>query len=379
MKKFLSILLTVVCVVSIFSGCSKKKNDDKVIAVVEGVNVYASEALFYFYDMQAQYEGQFGPTALWNKYEDGRTLGDVLKEEALNMAIMMNLESYIAKEQGFKLTDEELATQRNNGKQYFESLPAEAIEKYGFTLEGVQNIFINFTLRMKLKDNVVANLEYDPAKIEEGLAQLALDDALYGSIKKYGAEGSAIKVRARHILIKTVDDNRQPLPQEEIEAAKEKALEVLEKAKAGEDFEKLVTEYSQDPGSLSTGGEYTFSRGNMVASFEEAAYSMEPGQISDLVESDYGYHIIKLEEKDIPPTEEEIQQRKDYEQAALDYVKSNMSSDLFAEKEEEWKNQYKIEIKNDVWDAIVVDGQSGTTAPGTTPSAEPEATEGAAE
>jgi len=81
--------------------------------------------------------------------------------------------------------------------------------------------------------------------------------------------------------------------------SKKKAMEVLEKVKTpGADFEELAREYSEDPFTRDQGGDLgTFERGVMVPSFEDAAFALERGQVSDLVETPYGYHIIKLEDR----------------------------------------------------------------------------------
>ena len=105
-------------------------------------------------------------------------------------------------------------------------------------------------------------------------------------------------VRASHILLMTIDPKTKAELSKEVKAAKHKQMEdILKRARAGEDFAKLAKEYSEDPGSKDKGGEYKFPRGQMVPEFEAAAFSLKPGQISDIVTTQYGYHIIKLSEK----------------------------------------------------------------------------------
>ena len=84
---------------------------------------------------------------------------------------------------------------------------------------------------------------------------------------------------------------------------------MLKRAKAGEDFAKLAKEYSEDPGSKDKGGEYTFPRGQMVPEFEAAAFSLGTNQISDIVTTQFGYHIIKTYEK-IPAKKVEFDEAK---------------------------------------------------------------------
>jgi len=79
-------------------------------------------------------------------------------------------------------------------------------------------------------------------------------------------------------------------------AARAQAQEILDRVNAGEDFAELATEFSDDPGTAALGGDLGwFRRGRMVREFEEVAFSLLDGQVSDLVQTDYGYHIIKVE------------------------------------------------------------------------------------
>ena len=101
-------------------------------------------------------------------------------------------------------------------------------------------------------------------------------------------------IRARHILLKS----ESSASDEQKKIIKEKAETVLQKLKGGEDFGKLATEFSDDPGTKDKGGDLGFfSKGSMIPAFEEAAFSLKPGEMSGLVETEYGYHIIKMEEK----------------------------------------------------------------------------------
>jgi parvulin-like peptidyl-prolyl isomerase len=82
---------------------------------------------------------------------------------------------------------------------------------------------------------------------------------------------------------------------------------ILERAKAGEDFAELAKEYSEDPGSKQNGGLYQdFARGVMVKPFEEAAFGVPIGEVSDIVETQFGFHILKIEgrKKEDKPFEE---------------------------------------------------------------------------
>ena len=99
------------------------------------------------------------------------------------------------------------------------------------------------------------------------------------------------KRRARHILFALQDKNNEL----DRKLQREKAEKVLQLAKKGEDFAELAKKYSEGPSAPRGGDLGFFARGDMVAPFDEAVFSLKPGEISDIVETSFGFHIIKLE------------------------------------------------------------------------------------
>jgi len=107
------------------------------------------------------------------------------------------------------------------------------------------------------------------------------------------------RVHVQHILFMTVGKTTDA----EIEEAKNKAEDVLKQVRKGGKFEDLAKKYSEDPGSKDKGGDLSWiTQGQTVPEFEKTAFSLNPGQVSDLVKTQYGFHIIKVVEKETAHT-----------------------------------------------------------------------------
>jgi parvulin-like peptidyl-prolyl isomerase len=120
------------------------------------------------------------------------------------------------------------------------------------------------------------------------------------------------QVRVRHILL-----TWKPMGTQDDRAAIHKQMEpILDRARAGEDFAALAREFSEDSATKGNGGDTGFfNRGTMVPAFERAAFSLEPGEVSDPVDTVFGVHIIKLEEREEPrllPLDDVREQLRDY-------------------------------------------------------------------
>ena len=145
-----------------------------------------------------------------------------------------------------------------------------------------------------------ANIEYVVLDLDGVKKTISINDADVKSYYEQNVSRLSGKEerRASHILITAGKD----LPADQREKAKEKAKALLEQArKAPDSFAELARKNSQDPGSAANGGDLDFfGRGAMVKPFEDAAFAMKKGDISDVVESDFGYHIIKLTDVKAP-------------------------------------------------------------------------------
>lgn len=132
-------------------------------------------------------------------------------------------------------------------------------------------------------------------------------------------------IRARHILVKTEGE----------------AKEILSKIKAGEDFSKLAKEQSQDKTTGEVGGDLGwFEKGKMVKPFEEAVFLLKEGEVSAVVKTIYGYHIIKLENRKVGPPVELEKVRPEI----IKEIKSKKKKEFVSKKLEALKASVPIEI-----------------------------------
>ncbi len=194
---------------------------------------------------------------------------------------------------------------------------AEVLDRYHFENEKVNLSFIKleaaaFTAEVKLTDEEVQayydkNTEtfrepervrveyvlYPPAHFTDKIEVTDADAQQYYDQHISQYEKPA-QVHARHILFKLAADASD----DQKAQVRKRVEEVLAKAKAGEDFAALAKQYSEDSTASQGGDLGSFPHGKMVKPFEDAAFALAPGQISELVESPFGLHIIKLESKE---------------------------------------------------------------------------------
>ncbi len=199
-------------------------------------------------------------------FQEARNVGKMAGDEQVN--------EVIAKEKA----DFAGAVQAGQAKGTFE----EALSQSGLTMD----LYTDYVRRRMTVQNLVVGHYGDKVTVSEK----DVDDFYAGNPDNFKTEET---IWARHILFTVAPD----VGEEEKKEAKKKAEEVLKKARGGEDFAELAKVHSQGPSGPKGGDLGFFGRGKMVPPFEEAVFAMKPGEISDLVETRFGFHIIKLEER----------------------------------------------------------------------------------
>jgi peptidyl-prolyl cis-trans isomerase SurA len=157
------------------------------------------------------------------------------------------------------------------------------------------------------------------------------------------------QIRASHILV----NYNNPEGKVDTAYAKAKIDTVMQKIKNGEDFAKLAEEYSDDTGSKKKGGDLGFfSRRMMVKEFDEAAFNLKPGEVSDIVQTNFGFHIIKLtEQKPYPSFEEDKEELEKI-------FKQTRYQDEYNSLVDSLKNKYGFKLNQDTYDTVLKDADS---------------------
>lgn len=279
--------------------------------------MYKSRLLEHFRRVSGTAASIVSPTYLKNKYVNESSTFDF-------DYIHFNVNNVDAKSIG-KPTDQELQAEYELVKEFTKQKPARKIKYVSFPLEpSKQDTLVAFKKIARIQQSLVEAItpEAKVAAFDQYFAEYSGSQLDYQPVKKLAPDVAAILgagkqgdvigpitlqsgtfiykvdslrsgvnelVKASHILVKFGSNK---------DSAKAFASQVLARAKKGEDFAALALEYSQDPGSKDRGGEYDyFPKGQMVKPFEDACFNNAPGSVVGPVETDFGYHIIKVSDK----------------------------------------------------------------------------------
>ncbi|MBQ2754496.1 MAG: peptidylprolyl isomerase [Clostridia bacterium] len=326
MKKIICSLLAVLLLVTMLSGCSSTK-----VGSVNGVSFDADTYNFYV----TQIEKQLGVNTYgegWETVElEGKKLVDIVREEAITELAISIIVRQKAKENGLEITQldkDKLESQITSMKN---SIGSDAdyelwLLEQGLT-EKVYREFIEYSL------------------LSSKLVEKLIPDVSEEDLLKYYNENVA---HVKHILVKTVDDDMNSVSGDEFAKKQALAYDYLKRAKAGEDFDKMVNDLSEDPGSQSEPEGYYLGKGfilgttgGMLTEFETASLALKVGEISDPVETIYGYHIIKRYENDREAFDTHYEQ-----------LQANIKSVKYSAMLDQWRSEAKVEINEDVIESL---------------------------
>ncbi|MCD8038241.1 MAG: peptidylprolyl isomerase [Lachnospiraceae bacterium] len=234
---------------------------------IEKSSCMLPEIMVYLTNTKNQYEHTFGEE-IWDASYDGETLEESIKETVLAKAARVKALNLLAAEHEIELDEPEQELAAQAAQEYYSSLNGQEKALMSADEELIRQMYEEYALSEKVYDYLIADIN----------PEISDDEAR--------------TITVQHILIKTysLDENgeRVEYTQETKAEAYNKAVEALKRAQAGDDFTSLIAEYSEDDNST-----YSFIKGTMDPDFEEAAFNLGTDEISGIVETTYGYHIIK--------------------------------------------------------------------------------------
>lgn len=283
-KKILCLALAAACVLS---GCGKKTDENDVVATVGDVEITMSEFEFYLENVKQQMQGtELSSDEDWKTKDiDGKKAIEIAKEQAIDIAAKNVAYKMIYEKMGKTITDENKAaieeTKNNIVTQYDQAGGYEAfLTNANITDEFVDMLCESMFCSEQLYTEFVSSQNVTDDEI----------NAFYD--ENYDLYFSSYR-RAKHVLILTKNmETNEEYSEDKKAEAKKKAEEIFQRAKKGENFDSLVSKYSEDPGSATNPEGYTFTDGEMVKEFQDCVDSLAPGEIG-FVESSFGYHIIQ--------------------------------------------------------------------------------------
>lgn len=235
---------------------------------IETSSCTVPELMVYLTNTQNQYESVYG-SEIWGASYEGVSLGENIKETVLAQIAQIKTMNLMAQDYGVALDDEEEELVSQAAAQYYGSLNDVEIKELGVDQKLIENLYREYATADKVYQYLIRDVN----------PEISDDEARI--------------ITVEHILIKTyaLDGNGQKI--EYTGADKEEALTTAEQvwnlAVSGEsDFEELAAQYSEDENVT-----YSFGKGETEEAFEKAAFNLGTGEISDIVETSLGYHIIK--------------------------------------------------------------------------------------
>jgi len=226
------------------------------------------EMMVYLTNTQNQYESVYG-TAVWNVSRDGVTLEENVKDTVLAKMAQIKTMYLLAEARGVELDESENKKVEKAAEEYFGSLAEREKELLGVSDDTIEQLYREYALADKVYRYIIQDVK--PEISDDEARTITVQHILFRTCVTDGA-GEKI-------------DYSDEMKQGILETAREVQRMAVEE---GEDFVDLASRYSED--SVIT---YSFGKGEMDPAFEETAFSLETDQVSEVIETEVGYHIIK--------------------------------------------------------------------------------------
>lgn len=313
------VMALVVASITMPASAEEEQVPDQKVAVVNGSTISRAE-------FDRQLKGAQRRMMMMRGGAHGASDVSELEKMTLDGLIERELLYQASKEQGFEGNEEEVNKRFEKMKERFPGQAEfdDALDKMNLTEEKVKDqLRKDLAVEALINERIVENTTLSEEEVQ------AYYDENPDSFKKAG------QVRASHILIKVpadADDEQKAAARKEIE-------QIQEKLQNGEDFAALAKEFSGCPSSAKGGDLGYFERGQMVKPFEDAAFALEPGKTSDIVETRFGYHLIKVVDRKPESTIplEEVKER------LIRFLKQTKIQDGIGDYVEELRQTAKIE------------------------------------
>ena len=266
---------------------------DTVVATAGDVEITAGQLLYwiaYGADGLYQYYSMYGLTEMpWDTTdEDGNSLADTLKSDALKSAAIYALAPVMAQKEGIELSEDFTTLVDSTMTQMTAAFGGEEIMNY---------YLWQYPLTIDTYVDMCESEEFNALLMDARFAEGGTDYPSDDEVLDY-VNNELELYSVKHILRFTIDpDTNEPLSEAEIADQKALAEDIIAQLEASDDvptlFDSLMHEYSEDTGLAAyPDGYLATQKGQMVTEFEEASLALEVGEFSGIVESSYGYHII---------------------------------------------------------------------------------------
>ena len=264
---------------------------EEVLVRLGTAEITANDYLYWLQRSISDYLEPFGgqmTTLPWDtEMSDGLTFGQYMLDNALDAAALHCMLRELARQENLT-PDPDVATQVD--KQYA-AMVVQAGSDESRVIHTLWTQMLTRDLLINLNENTELFSQLAELYYGENSGHYPTDAEVNAYLDEVG------RYKAKHILLATIDlDTREPLDEATVAQKKAQAEDFLAQLRAAEDpialFDDLMNEHSEDSGLATNPDGYTTAKGDMVAPFEEAALALKAGEISEVVESDFGYHII---------------------------------------------------------------------------------------